>query len=186
MVAPFYLVLIVSYFPIASGNTEVKALYAFKLKLVDPNGILQTWDPTLINPCSWDHIECSTDNSAFLVELYSNNFMGTIPYELGNLTKLVTLDLFLNNLTGPIPDTLGNLKKLRVLIKIKPDNANKILQQEVNCPSSFNFHFGRHDSICTLEIVQLQPLLEELLHSVQLWHLPLLGGDEIKKPQDQV
>ncbi|KAJ8429529.1 hypothetical protein Cgig2_025715 [Carnegiea gigantea] len=168
MVAPFYLVLIVSYFPIASGNTEVKALYAFKLKLVDPNGILQTWDPTLINPCSWDHIECSTDNSAFLVELYSNNFMGTIPYELGNLTKLVTLDLFLNNLTGPIPDTLGNLKKLRVFFAGNPGLTMPEAGPAPRLP------------------LQLQPLLEELLHSVQLWHLPLLGADEIKKPQDQV
>ncbi|KAJ8421045.1 hypothetical protein Cgig2_017535 [Carnegiea gigantea] len=159
MVAPFYLVLIVSYFLIASGNTEVKALYAFKLNLVDPNGILQTWDPTLINPCSWDHIECRTDNSAFLVrlgnanltgvlapqlgdlrnlhslELYSNNFMGTMPYELGNLTKLVTLDLFLNNLTGPIPDTLGNLKKLRVFFAGNPG----LTMPEAGSPPSLPF-----------------------------------------------
>ncbi|GAB2268185.1 BRASSINOSTEROID INSENSITIVE 1-associated receptor kinase 1 [Dionaea muscipula] len=127
------------YIQIAYGNAEGDALNDLKTALSDPNHVLQSWDPTLVNPCTWFHVTCSSDNLVTRVdlgnanltgtlvpqlgqlpnlqylELYSNNIFGKIPYELGNLTNLVSLDLYLNNLTGPIPDTLGNLSKLRFL-----------------------------------------------------------------------
>ncbi|KAL9244017.1 hypothetical protein vseg_017836 [Gypsophila vaccaria] len=123
----------------AWSNAEGDALNALKVALEDPNGVLQSWDPTLVNPCTWFHVTCNPDNSVTRVdlgnanltgqlvtnlgqlpslqylELYSNNISGTVPYELGNLSNLVSLDLYLNNLTGPIPDTLGKLQKLRFL-----------------------------------------------------------------------
>ncbi|KAK9748593.1 hypothetical protein RND81_02G069000 [Saponaria officinalis] len=127
------------FFGSASSNAEGDALNALKVALNDPNGVLQSWDPTLVNPCTWFHVTCNPDNSVTRVdlgnanltgelvpnlgqlpslqylELYSNHISGIIPYELGNLTNLVSLDLYLNNLTGPIPDTLGKLQKLRFL-----------------------------------------------------------------------
>lgn len=139
IVAPFCLILIFTYFRGASGNAEGDALNALRSNLLDPNGVLQSWDPTLVNPCTWFHVTCSNDNLVTRVdlgnanltgtlvpqlgnlanlqylELYSNNISGTVPVELGNLTNLVSLDLYLNNLTGPIPATLGNLKRLRFL-----------------------------------------------------------------------
>ncbi|KAJ7968127.1 Receptor-like kinase [Quillaja saponaria] len=122
-----------------TGNSEGDALNALKTNLLDPNNVLQSWDPTLVNPCTWFNITCNGDNSVTRVdlgnanlsgqlvsqlgqlanlqylELYGNNISGKIPEELGNLTNLVSLDLYLNGLTGSIPDTLGNLKKLRFL-----------------------------------------------------------------------
>ncbi|KAH9625458.1 hypothetical protein KSS87_008121 [Heliosperma pusillum] len=121
----------------ASSNAEGDALNALRVALNDPNGVLQSWDPTLVNPCTWFHVTCNSDNSVTRVdlgnanltgqlvtnlgqlpslqylELYSNTISGPIPFELGNLTNLVSLDLYLNKLTGPIPDTLGKLQKLR-------------------------------------------------------------------------
>ncbi|BAT86846.1 BRASSINOSTEROID INSENSITIVE 1-associated receptor [Vigna angularis] len=123
----------------ASGNQEGDALNALKSSLLDPNNVLQSWDATLVNPCTWSHVTCNSYNSVIRVdlgnaelsgqlvsqlgqltdlqylELYSNNISGKIPEELGNLTNLVSLDLYLNNLTGSIPTTLGNLAKLRFL-----------------------------------------------------------------------
>ncbi|GAB4853475.1 BRASSINOSTEROID INSENSITIVE 1-associated receptor kinase 1 [Ancistrocladus abbreviatus] len=134
-----FLIPFCNYCLTASGNTEGDALSQLKNNLADPNGVLQSWDATLVNPCTWFHVTCNSDNSVTRVdlgnanltgqlvpqlgqltnlqylELYSNNISGTIPYELGNLTSLVSLDLYLNGLSGPIPDTLGKLSKLRFL-----------------------------------------------------------------------
>ncbi|GMP39085.1 hypothetical protein CsSME_00010061 [Camellia sinensis var. sinensis] len=125
----------------ASGNPEGDALNALKTNLADPNNVLQSWDATLVNPCTWFHVTCNSENSVTRVdlgnanlsgqlvsqlgvllnlqylELYSNNISGRIPIELGNLRSLVSLDLYLNNLNGIIPDTLGRLQKLRFLWK---------------------------------------------------------------------
>ncbi|XP_060175869.1 BRASSINOSTEROID INSENSITIVE 1-associated receptor kinase 1-like isoform X3 [Lycium barbarum] len=98
-----------------AGNAEGDALNALKTNLADPNSVLQSWDPTLVNPCTWFHVTCNSENSVTRVELYSNNISGRIPNELGNLTELVSLDLYLNNLIGPIPASLGKLQKLRFL-----------------------------------------------------------------------
>ncbi|XP_015056226.1 BRASSINOSTEROID INSENSITIVE 1-associated receptor kinase 1-like [Solanum pennellii] len=124
--------------PVA-GNAEGDALNALKTNLADPNSVLQSWDATLVNPCTWFHVTCNNENSVTRVdlgnanlsgqlvpqlgqlqnlqylELYSNNISGRIPNELGNLTELVSLDLYLNNLNGPIPPSLGKLQKLRFL-----------------------------------------------------------------------
>ncbi|KAI3445705.1 hypothetical protein Pfo_002370 [Paulownia fortunei] len=132
-------VLVLARFSRVSANAEGDALNALKSNLADPNNVLQSWDPTLVNPCTWFHVTCNSDNSVTRVdlgnanlsgqlvsqlgqlpnlqylELYSNTISGRIPNELGNLTNLVSLDLYLNNLSGPIPDTLGKLQRLRFL-----------------------------------------------------------------------
>lgn len=51
----------------------------------------------------------------FIRELYTNNFVGEIPKELGGLKSLMSLDLFHNNLTGPIPSSLSKLSNLKFL-----------------------------------------------------------------------
>ncbi|KAB5556563.1 hypothetical protein DKX38_007472 [Salix brachista] len=115
------------------------ALRNLRVNLQDPNNVLQSWDPTLVNPCRWIHVTCNNDDSVVRVdlgnaalsgqlvpqvgqlknlqylELYGNNISGPIPSDLGNLKNLVSLDLFLNSFSGPIPDTLGKLTKLRFL-----------------------------------------------------------------------
>ncbi|KAH9543506.1 hypothetical protein CY35_13G068700 [Sphagnum magellanicum] len=124
---------------LATANSEGDALHAWKLALNDSSNVLQSWDPTLVKPCTWFHVTCNPESNVIRVdlgnaglsgtlvpqlgnlpylqylELYSNNISGVIPPELGNLTQLVSLDLYLNNFSGSIPDTLGQLLELRFL-----------------------------------------------------------------------
>nr|KAJ0188882.1 hypothetical protein LSAT_V11C900503150 [Lactuca sativa] len=93
----------------------VDALNALKTQLQDPNNVLQSWNITQVNPCRWSHITCNNENRVARMELYDNNITGSIPYQIGNLTYLLSLDLYMNQLDGDIPDTLGNLKKLHCL-----------------------------------------------------------------------
>lgn len=123
----------------AAANSEGDALYALRRAVVDPGNVLQSWDPTLVDPCTWFHVTCDHDNrvtrldlgnaklSGKLVpelgklehlqylELYMNDFVGHIPEELGGLKSLVSLDLFNNNLTGAIPSSLSKLSNLKFL-----------------------------------------------------------------------
>ncbi|XVE66134.1 hypothetical protein DITRI_Ditri08aG0056000 [Diplodiscus trichospermus] len=115
------------------------ALYALRRSVKDPDNVLESWDPTLVDPCTWFHVTCDGDNrvtrldlgnaklSGSLVpelgklerlqylELYMNNLVGSIPEEVGGLKSLVSLDLYHNNLTGAIPDSLSKLSNLKFL-----------------------------------------------------------------------
>lgn len=46
----------------ACGNSEGDALYTLRRSLSDPNNVLQSWDPTLVNPCTWFHVTCNQDS----------------------------------------------------------------------------------------------------------------------------
>ncbi|XP_047259836.1 MDIS1-interacting receptor like kinase 2-like [Capsicum annuum] len=48
-------------------------------------------------------------------KLSMNNFYGTIPPEIGNLTNLICLDLHANQISGTIPSQIGSLVKLQIL-----------------------------------------------------------------------
>ncbi|XP_057949692.1 leucine-rich repeat protein 1-like [Malania oleifera] len=123
----------------ANANLEGDALYALRRAVKDPGNVLQSWDPTLVDPCTWFHVTCDRDNrvtrldlgnaklSGRLVphlgklerlqylELYMNDLVGPIPEELGGLKSLISLDLYQNNLSGPIPSSLSSLSHLKFL-----------------------------------------------------------------------
>ena len=52
------------------GNTEGDALYTLRRSLSDPDNALQSWDPTLVNPCTWFHITCNQVNRVTRVSVY--------------------------------------------------------------------------------------------------------------------
>ncbi|XP_044491719.1 leucine-rich repeat protein 1-like isoform X5 [Mangifera indica] len=97
------------------ANTEGDALYALRRAVDDPQGVLESWDPTLVDPCTWFHVTCDSENRVSRLELYMNNLVGSVPQELGGLKSLISLDLYHNNLTGPIPSSLSNLSNLKFL-----------------------------------------------------------------------
>lgn len=42
-------------------------LYAQRRAWNDPDNVLQSWDPTLVNPCTWFHVTCNVENSVVRV-----------------------------------------------------------------------------------------------------------------------
>nr|GME18519.1 receptor-like protein 12 [Ipomoea batatas] len=58
---------------------------------------------------------CKLHNLVFM-DLYFNNFQGSIPNCLGNLTSLTSLDLGYNQFQGSVPNCLGNLTSLTSLL----------------------------------------------------------------------
>ncbi|KQK05515.1 hypothetical protein BRADI_2g20480v3 [Brachypodium distachyon] len=94
-------------------NPDVEALMALRNGLQDPNGELNSWDPDLVDACTWSRVVCDDlTRRVIRLELQMNNFHGAIPEEFGDLKNLISLDLFKNNISGPIPASLGKLKSL--------------------------------------------------------------------------
>ncbi|KAL3611596.1 hypothetical protein D5086_002616 [Populus alba] len=92
----------------AEGN----ALHALRSRLSDPTNVLQSWDPTLVNPCTWFHVTCDSSNHVTRLDLGNSNISGTLGPELGELRHLKYLELYRNDIGGKIPKELGNLKNL--------------------------------------------------------------------------
>ncbi|KAI7732118.1 hypothetical protein M8C21_004336 [Ambrosia artemisiifolia] len=115
----------------AYGNAEGDALYALKIQLSDPNNVLQSWDPTLINPCSWNQVTCNNNNSVTRVinpsfckvgifpnRIHVNGFMllATMRVVLLECKHMVIdPDLTNANLSGRLIPELGQLTNLEYL-----------------------------------------------------------------------
>ncbi|PNT70359.1 hypothetical protein BRADI_2g10816v3 [Brachypodium distachyon] len=101
----------------SASNSEGDALYALRSALADPRGVLQSWDPTLVSPCTWFHITCNRDNRVTRVDLGNSNLSGHLVPELGHLEHLQYLRLKDNHLTGLIPRELKNISSLKVMLE---------------------------------------------------------------------
>jgi Leucine-rich repeat (LRR) protein len=66
--------------------------------------------------CTWFGVTCNSGGTAVTkVLLPSNNLVGTIPPDIGDLTDLTDLNIYQNRLSGGIPSELGNLSALAFL-----------------------------------------------------------------------
>lgn len=63
---------------------------------------------------TWYGVSVSTGHVSIVI-LLSNNLVGSIPAEIGNLTQLFRLDLSNNDLSGALPDAITNLTNLEQL-----------------------------------------------------------------------
>ncbi|XP_075523893.1 protein NSP-INTERACTING KINASE 3-like isoform X1 [Primulina tabacum] len=96
-------------------NYEVVALIAIKSDLHDPYNVMENWDATSVDPCSWRMVTCSQDGYVSSLGLPSLSLSGTLSSRIGNLTNLQSVLLQNNNITGPFLDVIGKLEKLQTL-----------------------------------------------------------------------
>jgi len=132
---------------------------------------LQSWDPTLVNPCTWFHVTCDGQNRVIRVdlgnarlsgslvpelgvlqnlqylELYKNSLTGHIPSELGKLKSLVSLDLYHNNFTGSIPRSLGNLSNLAFL-RLNNNKLTGRIPRELTSITTLKAVDMSHNDLC--------------------------------------
>lgn len=66
------------------------------------------------SPCTWHGVSCEAGHVTAL-DLHDNELSGSIPDELGALSRLRRLSLWRNELAGPIPNALGSLAELQYL-----------------------------------------------------------------------
>ena len=59
---------------------------------------------------TWHGVTVLRDGRVGYLDLSSNNLVGSISTEIGQLTKLAYLNLANNLLNGPLPASIGNLK----------------------------------------------------------------------------
>ncbi|XP_012436124.1 leucine-rich repeat protein 2 [Gossypium raimondii] len=157
--------------PAISTNSEGNALHALRRRLSDPTNVLQSWDPTLVNPCTWFHITCDSNNHVIrldlgnsnisgtlgpelaqlqhlqYLELYKNDISGEIPKELGNLKNLVGLDLYGNRFEGEIPKSFSGLKSLRFL-RLNNNNLTGSIPRELTALSNLKVFDVSNNDLC--------------------------------------
>ncbi|KAG8382850.1 hypothetical protein BUALT_Bualt05G0122100 [Buddleja alternifolia] len=139
---PFFILILHNYdnFTVVNAlNDEGIALLSFKQSITqDPEGSLNNWNNSDVNPCSWNGITCIQQKvvsinipkkklSGFLspslvslsklrhLNLRNNNFIGSLPLELFNVHGLQSLVLYGNSFSGILPFDVGNLKYLQIL-----------------------------------------------------------------------
>ncbi|XP_050204940.1 leucine-rich repeat protein 1-like [Mercurialis annua] len=106
---------ILTLVPAGYGNAESDALLVLKGSLTDPNGLLNNWDPSSLDPCLWFHVTCNAQKQVTQLLLPGANLGGRLVPNLQALQNLDTLVIFNNRLTGPIPAEIATIPTLRAV-----------------------------------------------------------------------
>ena len=94
---------------------QINVLRQLHLKTKGHNWF-HTWD-LRGDPCinEWYGVQCDRKGNVRLLELPSNNLVGSLPQQFGQLTKLRTLNLVQNQLTGQLPASFTSLTLLKAI-----------------------------------------------------------------------
>ncbi|GAA4820803.1 hypothetical protein GCM10011365_23210 [Marinicella pacifica] len=124
------------------------------------------------DPCdnSWFGIVCGT-NTITEISMGSNNLVGIIPVELGNLSNLQRLNLTLNQLSGTIPKELSNLSNLNYLYLTSNRLSGSIPKELSNLSNLQSLNLSRNQLSGTIpkELGNLSNLRELSLFTNQLY-----------------
>ncbi|KAF9686137.1 hypothetical protein SADUNF_Sadunf03G0127200 [Salix dunnii] len=128
-------------------DTEGDVLPAWKANLTDPSSLLQSWAPTLVNPCTWFHVTCNTNNSVVRVDLADAELSGILVSELGLRTNLLyLLLLFFSPKSNSLKKRTWTDLKLRCLHKTLELQGKLIEHGGQNTSINLSFSIILHGS----------------------------------------
>ncbi|KAL5717428.1 hypothetical protein ACHQM5_010430 [Ranunculus cassubicifolius] len=58
------------------------------ISTVNSNIEVSSWDPSLISPCTWDHVTCNNNNSVLRLDLGNARLSGPLISSLAKLANL--------------------------------------------------------------------------------------------------
>ncbi|KAF5189245.1 leucine-rich repeat receptor-like protein kinase IMK2 [Thalictrum thalictroides] len=116
------LLLVFAFEPILSQSwdgviitqADYQALQAFKQNLIDPKGVLRSWNDSGYGACAgeWEGIKCA-QGQVIVIQLPWKGLGGRISEKIGQLSALRKLSLHDNSIKGMIPSSLAFLPDLR-------------------------------------------------------------------------
>ena len=104
----------------ANPKAEAEALLNWKKSLPADQSILNSWveqiNSTASSPCIWHGIACNDEWSVSEINLAYSGLKGTLKnFDFLSFPNLLRLDLKYNQFTGTIPTNIGTLSKLQFL-----------------------------------------------------------------------
>ncbi|CDP11088.1 unnamed protein product [Coffea canephora] len=140
----------------SSTGSEGKALLTWKASLDNySQSKLSSWSSSA-NPCSaWDGVRCNKAGRVSVINITSSGIRGTLDHlNFSSLPHLTTIDLSQNALRGTIPSNIGNLSRLTYLdfwsnqFGALPDGFNNLTH--LNGVALSQNHFTGHlpENIC--------------------------------------
>ncbi|PHU17517.1 putative LRR receptor-like serine/threonine-protein kinase [Capsicum chinense] len=98
----------------AGVNYEVLALMEIRKDLEDSHNVLN-WDESAVDPCCWNMVTSSSDKFVIGLASPSQSLSGKLSPYIHNLTHLELVLLQSNNMSGSIPFELGMLPGLKTI-----------------------------------------------------------------------
>lgn len=110
--------------------------------------------------CRWMGIICDANSSIESISIRRNRLDGILPPELGDLTRLTTLNLSKNFLKGKISNQLVQLRRLKSLLLNQNEFTGTVSTFLGQLRSIFRIHLGSNQLKGTIPIQVFAPTLQ--------------------------
>ncbi|XP_039156037.1 putative receptor-like protein kinase At3g47110 [Eucalyptus grandis] len=125
-----------------TNETDRLALLEFKARIVDPGGVLSSWNDSS-HFCEWYGITCGRRHRRVtILDLHSKNLAGVVPPHIGNLSFLREVYLQNNSFCSEIPLQFGRLFKLHELFLNNNSFSGQIHSNLSHCSNLLILNLG--------------------------------------------